>query len=227
MSEAISVKIIAHIYNDYKSKFGIPRQSGIVNSLESKIIFEPEFRNPDYLRGISGYSHLWLIWNFSKSAKSISAPTVRPPKLGGNTRMGVFATRSPFRPNPLGLSSVELIKTDNTADGPVLYVSGADLADGTPILDIKPYLPYTDSHPNAESGFALKPEYTTNVVIPPELCAKLPQQLKNGLFEILKHDPRPGYQHDPHRVYKLQLGSYDIGFCIKDNTAEVLSVDEI
>lgn len=227
MSENVSLKVIAHIRNDYKSKFGIPRQSGIVGSLQSEIVFEREFKNPDCIRGIEGYSHLWLIWQFSKSSGGTNAPTVRPPKLGGNTRVGVFASRSPFRPNPIGLSSVKLIKTDITADGPVIYVGGADLADGTPILDIKPYIPYTDSHPDAQSGFALTPDHTTEVVIAPELSRKIPERLKKPLTEILSHDPRPGYQHDPDRIYKMRLGDYDIGFSVSGGTATVLSAEKI
>lgn len=227
MSESLIVKPIAHIFNDYKSKFGIPRQSGIAASVVSKIVFEAKYKNPDALRGIEGYSHLWLIWHFSKAVGGTSL-TVRPPKLGGNTRMGVFATRSPFRPNPLGLSSVRLIRTElDTTDGPVLYVAGADLADGTPIFDIKPYLSYTDSHADAESGFALSDEYRLSVCFAEDVSRRLPDKIKENLAEILAHDPRPGYRNSDNRLYKLEFGEFDIGFCVDDDGIIVVSADKL
>lgn len=229
MSQVSGLNIIAHIYNDFSEKFGIPRQSGIVNSVKSKIVFEPEYQNPDAIRGLEEYSHIWLLWQFSESHRQSWSPTVRPPKLGGNTRVGVFASRSPFRPNPIGLSSVQLssIQTD-TADGPVLYVCGGDLMNGTPIYDIKPYLPYTDSHPDALQGFAVPPQKNSvEVSIPVELSEKLPLSIRNNLIDILKEDPRPGYQHSSERVYGLTFGNFNISFSVDGQCLSVLSVDKI
>jgi len=225
--ENVEFRVIAHIENDYKEKFGIPRQSGLVESLTSRIVFEPEYRNPDAFRGIEGYSHLWLLWHFSEADRGAEwSPTVRPPRLGGNTRVGVFATRSPFRPNSVGMSSVKLEKfeIDKTL-GPVLYVSGADLLDGTPIFDIKPYLAYVDSHPEAKDGFALNQKEGTLVVeFSEELLAEVPVEKRQGLMELLSQDPRPQYQNDPERVYKLRFGAQEVWFKVEDGTLKVCKV---
>lgn len=220
------MQIIGYIYNDFTSKFGIPRQSGIVDSLTPVIILEPEFRNPDVYRGIEGYSHLWLLWHFSKAQRSTWSPTVRPPKLGGNTRIGVFASRSPFRPNPIGLSSVRMQHIElHTPNGPLLYVTGADLMNETPIYDIKPYLPYTDSHPDARSGYAVTPEESLlSVSFAEELLMQIPEHLRPGLIALLKQDPRPGYQAEPERIYGLSFGGFDIRFSVKENCLTVVSV---
>ncbi|MCI5592787.1 MAG: tRNA (N6-threonylcarbamoyladenosine(37)-N6)-methyltransferase TrmO [Ruminococcus sp.] len=204
------MKIIAHIKNDFTSKFGIPRQSGLVPEMMSQIIFEPEFRNPDAIRGLEDFSHLWLIWNFSQS-KPTESLTVRPPRLGGNKRMGVFATRSPFRPNPIGLSCV---KIEIDADlGPVISVLSADLMDGTPIYDIKPYIPYADCIPNAVGGFADNvKEYRLNVNMPSDICGDIDEKFKSALYEILANDPRPSYQNEPERIYSFEFGGYKIRF---------------
>ena len=221
-----SLSVIAHIRNDFTAKFGIPRQSGLVDSIISKIVFEPEYRNPDAFRGIEGYSHLWLIWQFSEAVRSEWSPTVRPPRLGGNKRMGVFATRSPFRPNPIGLSSVKLVDIDlHTPEGPVLYVTGADILDGTPIYDVKPYLAYTDSHPEATGGFAKGPgEGSLSVEISDELKKKIPENLFEGAIALLREDPRPGYQNDPDRVYMMEFGSIEIHFIVSETTLTVKDI---
>ena len=207
------MKIIAHIKNDFTSKFGIPRQSGLVPEMMSQIIFEPEFRNPDAIRGLEDFSHLWLIWNFSQS-KPTESLTVRPPRLGGNKRMGVFATRSPFRPNPIGLSCVKIEKIEIDAGlGPVISVLSADLMDGTPIYDIKPYIPYADCIPNAVGGFADNvKEYRLNVNMPSDICGGIDEKFKSALYEILAHDPRPSYQNEPERIYSFEFGGYKIRF---------------
>lgn len=207
------MKIIAHIKNDFTSKFGIPRQSGLVPEMMSQIIFEPEFRNPDAIRGLEDFSHLWLIWNFSQS-KPTESLTVRPPRLGGNKRMGVFATRSPFRPNPIGLSCVKIEKIEIYADlGPVISVLSADLMDGTPIYDIKPYIPYADCIPNAVGGFADNvKEYRLNVNMPSDICGDIDEKFKSALYEILANDPRPSYQNEPERIYSFEFGGYKIRF---------------
>ena len=207
------MKIIAHIKNDFTSKFGIPRQSGLVPEMMSQIIFEPEFRNPDAIRGLENFSHLWLIWNFSQS-KPTEALTVRPPRLGGNKRMGVFATRSPFRPNPIGLSCVKIEKIEIDAElGPVISVLSADLMDGTPIYDIKPYIPYADCIPNAVGGFADNvKEYRLNVNMPSDICGGIDEKFKSALYEILANDPRPSYQNEPERIYSFEFGGYKIRF---------------
>lgn len=207
------MKIIAHIKNDFTSKFGIPRQSGLVPEMMSQIIFEPEFRNPDAIRGLEDFSHLWLIWNFSQS-KPTESLTVRPPRLGGNKRMGVFATRSPFRPNPIGLSCVKIEKIEIDADlGPVISVLSADLMDGTPIYDIKPYIPYADCIPNAVGGFADNvKEYRLNVNMPSDICGDIDEKFKSTLYEILANDPRPSYQNEPERIYSFEFGGYKIRF---------------
>ncbi len=220
------MKIIAKVRNAFPSKFGLPRQSGLVKELRSVIVFEPDYRNPDALRGLEGYSHLWLLWQFHKAEKEGWSPTVRPPKLGGNTRMGVFATRSPFRPNPIGLSCVKLDEIEQTAKwGTVLHVSGADMMDGTPIYDIKPYLPYVDSIPNATGGFAAAHENDhVEVVFPADQLAKVPENEREGLMGVLAQDPRPAYQNDRERIYGLPYAGLDIRFRVADG---VLTVTEV
>ena len=220
------MKIIARIHNDFKEKFGIPRQSGFTDTLVSKIVFEPKYRVKEALRGIEGYSHLWLIWEFSEAKREEFSPTVRPPRLGGNKRMGVFATRSPYRPNPIGLSSVKLLSVeDSEEEGPVLFVSGADLLDGTPIYDVKPYLPFTDCHTDAVGGFAdpVK-EYSLNVVFCKELLSKIRENVRDALIEILKQDPRPSYQNDPEREYGMKFSDYEIFFKVSGDTLTVTGV---
>ena len=219
----VTIQVIARMRSDFPSKFGIPRQSGLVETLRSTIIFEPEFRNADALRGIEGFSHLWLIWQFSEAVRSDWSPTVRPPRLGGNTRMGVFATRSPFRPNSLGLSSVKLLGVEHTEDlGTVLHVGGADLMDGTPIFDIKPYIPYSDCHSDAAGGFAdSADDFLLNVEFPPELLKLLPPDKQSAAILVLSHDPRPSYQRTPDRVYGLPFAGWDIRFTVKDDTLSV------
>lgn len=227
MAETCEMRIIARIRTDFPTKFGIPRQSGLAESLRATVVFEPEFRNADALRGLEGFSHLWLIWQFSQSVREGWSPTVRPPKLGGNTRVGVFATRSPFRPSPIGLSSVRLegIEMD-AALGPVLRVMGADLMDLTPILDIKPYLPYTDSHPDAALSFAAAGE-RVRVRIPPELMARIPEEKRAGLVEALSQDPRPGYQHAPDRVYGVPFSGLDVRFTVADGVLQVCQIERL
>lgn len=221
------MKIIAKIHNDFKEKFGIPRQSGLSGELLSRIVFEPEYRNPDALRGIDGYSHLWLIWEFSEAKREDWSPTVRPPRLGGNKRMGVFATRSPFRPNPIGLSSVRLEAIETTKnEGTVLIVSGADLLDGTPIYDIKPYVAYSDCHEDAVSGFADPVrEYRLNVVFCKELLSKIQQDKQKALIKILEQDPRPSYQNDPKREYGFKFADYEIFFTVDGEVLTVTGVE--
>ncbi len=208
------MKIIARIHTDFPTKFGIPRQSGIIESLQGRIVFKPEYRNTEAVRGLEEFSHIWLIWEFSEAVREDWSPTVRPPRLGGNVRKGVFATRSPFRPNPIGLSSVKLEKVEiDPKLGPVLHVSGADLMDGTPIYDIKPYIAYTDSHPEAISGFASKPaEYLLEVDFPDTLLQKVNPELRESLIEVLAHDPRPQYHDDPERVYGMEFGGMEVKF---------------
>ena len=220
------MKIIAHIHTDFTSKFGIPRQSGLVDELEATIVFEPEYRNPDALRGIEEYSHLWLIWQFSECADKDWTPTVRPPRLGGNKRMGVFATRSPFRPNPIGLSSVKLIGVEKTAEhGCILRVAGADMLDGTPIYDIKPYLPYVDSHPDASNGFALDEKAGgLEVDFPEHLLEMIPQSKQKALVEVLSQDPRPGYQNEPERIYGIEFAGFDIRFRVNGKNLTVIEI---
>ena len=220
------MKIIAHIENDFSTKFGIPRQSGLVNSLRSRIVFAPEYRNPDAFRGLEDFSHVWLIWEFSQAVRQKWSPTVRPPRLGGNTRMGVFATRSPFRPNPVGLSAVQLEEVVlHGADAPYLVVSGADLMNGTPIYDIKPYLPHIDSHPDARGGFAVPAaEHRLKVVFPEQWLEKVPEQLRDGLTEVLAQDPRPSYQHDPERIYGFGFARLEVKFTVDRDVLTVCGV---
>ena len=222
------MKTIARIHTDFPTKFGIPRQSGIVASLQGTIVFEPDYRNAEAVRGLEDFSHLWLIWEFSEAKREDWSPTVRPPRLGGNVRKGVFATRSPFRPNPIGLSSVKLEKVEiDPKLGPVLHVSGADLMDGTPIYDIKPYIAYTDSHPEAVSGFATKPaEYLLEVDIPEELLQKIPESQRESLIAVLQHDPRPQYQDDPERVYGMAFGGMEIKFKVDGMKLTVTAVSK-
>ncbi len=217
------MKIIARIKTDFKEKFGIPRQSGIAAELEARIVFEPEYRVPESLRGIDGYSHLWLIWQFSEAVREDWSPTVRPPRLGGNKRMGVFATRSPYRPNPIGLSSVRLVGIEDTDDeGLVLIVSGADLLDGTPIYDIKPYLAYTDSHPDAIGGFSDPVrDYRLDVIFPDVLLRRVAQGKRAALITVLEHDPRPSYQDDPDREYGMKFADYEVFFKVMGSTLTV------
>ena len=228
MSETVPMKIIARMHSSFPTKFGIPRQSGLVEELKSTIVFEPEYRNADALRGMEGFSHLWLIWSFSNAVREDWSPTVRPPRLGGNTRMGVFATRSPFRPNAIGLSSVKLDGVElHPTLGPVIHVSGADLLDGTPIFDIKPYLPYTDSHPEALGGFTAGYQgYKLEVDFPPALLEQVPEGDREGLVGVLSQDPRPSYQDDPDRVYGMAFGTVDVKFTVKDGTLTVVGVEK-
>ena len=218
--------IVAYIHNDFRSKFGIPRQSGLLPDMVSTIVFEPRFRDPEALRGIEGYSHLWLLWDFSEAHQDGFQPTVRPPRLGGNRRMGVFATRSPFRPNAIGLSSVRLVAVEQTEEwGTVLRVAGADLKDHTPILDIKPYIAYTDSHPDAVGGFSdAVRDYALQVEFPAELLTHIhPEKQATGL-DILKQDPRPSYQQDPERIYGMDFGDWNIRFTVNGDTLTVVEV---
>lgn len=220
------LKSIAHIETCFTTKFGVPRQAGIVET-PGRIIFEPEYRVPEAVRGLEGFDYIWLIWQFSKAVRDSWSPTVRPPRLGGNERIGVFATRSPFRPNALGLSSVRLDHIDlDPALGPLLYITGADLMDGTPIYDIKPYLPYTDSHPEAHSGFATRPaESLLEVVCSPTLLEKMPQGLRQPLLDVLSHDPRPQYQHDPDRIYGMLFSGHEIKFRVDNSQLYVTAIE--
>ena len=227
--ENVNIQIIARMKSDFPTKFGIPRQSGLVEELRSTIIFEPEFRNPDALRGIDGYSHLWLIWQFSEAVRTEWSPTVRPPRLGGNTRMGVFATRSPFRPNSLGLSSVKLLGIEHTEEfGTVLHVGGADLMDGTPIFDIKPYIPYGDCHPEATGGFTdTAGEFLLKVNFPEYLLNQLPNDKQQAAIGVLSHDPRPSYQRKPDRVYGISFAGFDIRFTVCDDILTVQTIEKL
>lgn len=219
------MNIIAHMHSDFSTKFGIPRQSGLVDELESLVVFEPEYRNPDALRGIEGFSHLWLIWQFHQAVRESWSPTVRPPRLGGNARMGVFATRSPFRPNAIGLSCVRLAAVERHPEfGTVLRVAGADLMDGTPILDLKPYLPYADCHPEAAGGFAPDGGRRLDVCLPDELRELIPAEKRTALLGVLARDPRPSYQQDPDRVYGMDFAGLNIRFSVAGG---VLTVREI
>lgn len=222
------IKIIAHIENDFTEKFGIPRQSGLAD-VPSRIVFEPEYRAAEAFRGLEGFSHLWILWLFSEAMGKKWSPTVRPPRLGGNTRMGVFATRSPFRPNSIGLSSVKITGIDlNSPDGPVITVTGADIMNGTPIIDIKPYLAYTDSHPQALSGFALANRSDILTVdFPPELLEKVPEEKRHGLIKILAQDPRPSYQNSPEKEYAMSFGGFDVSFTVDGSVLYVKGITAI
>jgi len=218
---------IAYMHSDFPEKFGIPRQAGIVRELESLVVFEPEYRDPEALRGIEGFSHLWLIWQFSAALTERFSPTVRPPRLGGNVRMGVFATRSPFRPNSLGLSCVELKAVEARPSlGTVLVVRGADLMDGTPIFDVKPYIPYADCRPEARGGFAPDAGATLRVEIPPELLEKIPTDKREALRGVLANDPRPRYQHDAARIYAMDFASLTLRFSVDGDSLHVREIEE-
>ena len=221
------MKIIARIHTDLPAKFGLPRQSGLVDELEGLIVFEPEYRDPEALRGIEGFSHLWLIWEFSEAKRESWSPTVRPPRLGGNKRMGVFATRSPFRPNPVGLSCVKLIAVEKTENcGTVLRVGGVDIMDGTPVYDIKPYLPLADCKPDASGGFAAENQnYCVRVVFPDDLLEIIPENKRKALIAILEQDPRPAYQQDAERVYGFGYAGFEIKFKVSDATLTVTAVE--
>ena len=224
------MKIVAKIHTDFKTKFGIPRQSGLVKELKGRIVFEPEYRNPEALRGLEGFSHIWLLWDFSEAHRDDESwsPTVRPPRLGGNQRMGVWATRSPFRPNNIGLSSVRIVSIQlQTPEGPVIEVEGADLMDGTPIFDIKPYLPFTDSHPNAKGGFAEEQNQKTEplkVEIPSDIERLFDAEKLKALRGVLAADPRPHYQQDPERIYALEFADWEIKFQVRGNNVVVVGV---
>lgn len=224
--EEMTLKVIAHIHTAFPTKFGIPRQSGLVDSLRGEVIFTPEYRNADTVRGLEDFSYIWLVWQFSGAVRDNWSPTVRPPRLGGNTRMGVFATRSPFRPNPLGLSSVKLEAIEHRPDvGPVLIVRGADLMDGTPIYDIKPYIPYADCHPDASEGFTGQTRmHLLQVEFPPTLMAQVPEADRDALTGVLASDPRPSYQHDPERVYGMEFAGLEVHFRVD---GEVLTVTDV
>ena len=224
--EEMTLKVIAHIHTAFPTKFGIPRQSGLVDSLRGEVIFTPEYRNADAVRGLEDFSYIWLVWQFSGAVRDNWSPTVRPPRLGGNTRMGVFATRSPFRPNPLGLSSVKLEAIEHRPDvGPVLIVRGADLMDGTPIYDIKPYIPYADCHPDASEGFTGQTRmHLLQVEFPPTLMAQVPEADRDALTGVLASDPRPSYQHDPERVYGMEFAGLEVHFRVD---GEVLTVTDV
>ena len=227
------MKIVAKIHTDFKTKFGVPRQSGLVKGLKGRIVFEPEFRNVEALRGLEGFSHIWLLWDFSEAHRDGEgwSPTVRPPRLGGNQRMGVWATRSPFRPNNIGLSSVRITKIDlHTPEGPVIEVEGADLMDGTPILDIKPYLPFTDSHPVARGGFAEeqnKKMEPLGVEIPSDIACLFDSDKLEALRGVLAADPRPHYQQDPERIYALEFADWEVKFQVRGNNVVVVKASPL
>lgn len=223
------MKIIAHIHTDFPDKFGIPRQSGLVESLQGTIIFEPEYRNPEALKGLEEFSHIWLLWQFSQSKKEHWSATVKPPRLGGKKRMGVFATRSPFRPNDIGLSCVRLegIRTDEKK-GPVIQVSGADLMDGTPIYDIKPYIPFTDCHPEAAEGYTRETrEHRLEVDFPEKLLSRYPEEKRRAVVEVLAQDPRPAYVQDPERIYGVSFGGFDVKFQVEGARLRVCGLEEM
>ena len=224
----VNIQVIARMHSDFATKFGIPRQSGLVEELRSTIVFEPEFRNADALRGIEDFSHLWIIWQFSEAVRQGWSPTVRPPRLGGNTRMGVFATRSPFRPNNLGLSCVKLLGVEHTPEhGTVLHVGGADLMDGTPIFDIKPYIPYADCQADATGGFTDNAgDFLLQVEFPRELLNILPESKRAAAIQVLSHDPRPSYQRKPERIYGLTFAGFDLRFRVQDNVLTVVEVNK-
>lgn len=221
-------KVIARIHSEYSEKFGIPRQSGMA-ALPAKIIFEPEYRNADAVRGLEGFSHIWVLWQFSEAKLEKWSPTVRPPRLGGNQRVGVFATRSPFRPNSIGLSSVKLERIELSSNkGPILHISGADILNGTPVFDIKPYLAFTDSHPNATAGFTDQyADYKLNVIFKEELLDLIPNNIRQGIIDILASDPRPSYQDDADRVYGMTVGGFSIKFMVNGTTLSVVEVHPI
>lgn len=238
MDNNISLQIIGHIYNDYNGKFGVPRQSGLVEEVISRVVLLPEFRRAEALRGLEGFSHVWLLWLFSEGFASGDGgqrewqPTVRPPRLGGNQRVGVFASRSPNRPNPIGLSAVRLLEVLPEEDGPVLLVAGADVLNGTPLLDIKPYVPYADARPQAQGGFAVPPEQAgeLQVRIGPDLLARLPEDKRAALLAVLAQDPRPAYhagRQDEARVYGLGFAGFNVRFQVQGEILQVVSVEQI
>ena len=226
MSDSHTLRVIAQIHSDFQEKFGIPRQSGLVEELQARVVFEPPYRNPDALRGLEEFSHIWLIWQFSRAAREGFSPTVRPPRLGGNQRLGVFATRSPFRPNPIGLSLVRLVEIGQDREaGPVLLVAGADLLDGTPIYDIKPYLPYADCRLEAAGGFTDRtPRQVLEVACPPELLERVPPEKRRALLGVLAQDPRPSYQEDPERVYGMAFAGLNVKFTVSGRRLTVLEI---
>lgn len=227
--EQLTMHIIANIHSDFPTKFGIPRQSGLVEELTAKIVFTPDYRAPEAVRGLEDFSHIWLIWQFSKAVRENWSPTVRPPRLGGNTRMGVFATRSPFRPNAIGLSCVRLLKVEpNTSEGPVLTVAGADLMDGTPILDIKPYIPYADCQPEATGGFTdTAGDFLLKVEFPPELLSLVPEDRREALIGVLRHDPRPSYQRNAERVYGMEFAGVNVRFRVEGDALTVVDCEKV
>ena len=226
--EQISMKVIATIHSDFPTKFGIPRQSGLVEELTAQIVFTPDYRVPEAVRGLEEFSHIWLVWQFSGAVRESWSPTVRPPRLGGNTRMGVFATRSPFRPNAIGLSCVRLLTVEpNTPQGPVLTVAGADLMDGTPILDIKPYIPYADCKPEATGGFTDHAgDFLLHVEFPPDLLEQVPESRREALIGVLSHDPRPSYQRNPERVYGMEFAGVNVRFRVAEGILTVIDVEK-
>lgn len=229
MSQEFTMRAVARIHSDFAGKFGVPRQSGLVEALESLVVFEPEYRDPSALRGLEGFSHVWLVWVFHQAAREGWSPTVRPPRLGGNARMGVFATRSPFRPNPLAISAVRLAGIEETREwGAVLRVRGADLADGTPILDVKPYLPYADCRPDALGGFAADApnRETLAVECPAELWEKVPPRRREALRAVLALDPRPGYQRDSERVYGFGFAGLEVRFSVEGDVLRVREIEK-
>ena len=227
--EQLTMHIIANIHSDFPTKFGIPRQSGLVEELTAKIVFTPDYRAPEAVRGLEDFSHIWLIWQFSKAVRENWSPTVRPPRLGGNTRMGVFATRSPFRPNAIGLSCVRLLKVEpNTPEGPVLTVAGADLMDGTPILDIKPYIPYADCQMEATGGFTdTAGDFLLKVEFPPELLSMVPEDRREALIGVLRHDPRPSYQRNAERVYGMEFAGVNVRFRVEGEVLTVVDCEKV
>ena len=226
-ASAVEMRIIARISTPFDEKFGVPRQSGLVDTA-SKIVFEPEFRSAEAVRGLEGFSHLWLLWHIDRNGDKWS-PTVRPPRLGGNRRLGVFATRSPFRPNSIGLSCVKILGLEETEEfGTVIHVGGADLMDGTPIFDIKPYIPYADAHPEALGGFTQTAgDFILNVEFPSTLLQQIPVDKQDALIGVLSHDPRPSYQQDPQRIYGLSFGSFDVRFRVSNETLTVVEVNPL
>ena len=225
MEDRLELRVIARMESEFSTKFGVPRQAGLVEGLRSRVVFEPPYRNRDALRGLEDFSHLWLIWGFHMARREDWSPTVRPPRLGGNRRLGVFATRSPFRPNPLALSCVRLEGMEDTPKGPALLVSGADLMNGTPIYDIKPYVPYADCRPEASHGFADPPRPTLRVDFPGELRALLPPDRAQALAETLAWDPRPRYQDDPDRVYGMAFGGWEVKFRVAGERLTVVGLE--
>lgn len=222
-----TMQVIARVRSDFPTKFGIPRQAGLVQALRAEVVFEPPYRSDDALRGLEGFSHLWLIWEFSEAVRNSWSPTVRPPRLGGNERVGVFASRSPFRPNPIGLSCVKLEEIRRTeSDGTVLIVSGADLMDGTPIYDIKPYLPYADAHPEAVGGFAQTAPAVLTVECPQALLEQIPAYRRAALLGVLAQDPRPSYQDDPERVYGMAFAGFDVRFRVDGAHLTVCAIEK-